>query len=383
MPYARPTLTQLRNQAQQDISSSGLPGVDGFLQMAVLRVLAWVQAGLAFLHYAYLDWISKQSVPFTSSDEYLAGWGALKGVIQKQPTPSKLTVTMTGTANTDIPNATSFTRSDGALFLSTADAPIGSNGTSMVPVIAVLPGSAGNSAAGAQISLTDGIPGVNSSGIVLAQVTPGTDLEDPTAYQTRVLQIYAAPPQGGDRADYIAWALATPGVTRAWVNPNGFGTGTVIVYTMFDTAESVHGGFPQGTGGTATGETRDVNATGDQLTVANSIYPKQPVTALVYSEAPINTPVNFTVAQLGVNNTALNQAAITAALQAMFLQFANVGGTIQPASGQPWPAVEPSDWYGALEAIPGLTSFDVTQPAAPITPTGGQLFTLGIVTFQT
>ena len=54
-----------------------LPNADGFLRRAVLRVLAWVQAGLAYLHYGYLDWISLQSTPFTSTGEYLEGWAAM------------------------------------------------------------------------------------------------------------------------------------------------------------------------------------------------------------------------------------------------------------------------------------------------------------------
>ena len=83
MPYARPTLTQLRDQALQDIQSGGLPGVDGLLQRAVLRVLAYALAGLSYLHYGYQDWIALQAVPWTAEDEYLEGWAALKSVNRK------------------------------------------------------------------------------------------------------------------------------------------------------------------------------------------------------------------------------------------------------------------------------------------------------------
>ena len=69
MPFARPTLTALRNQAVEDITSSGVPGLDGLLRNAVLRVLAWVMSGLAYSVYGYVDWIARQSVPFTATDE--------------------------------------------------------------------------------------------------------------------------------------------------------------------------------------------------------------------------------------------------------------------------------------------------------------------------
>jgi uncharacterized phage protein gp47/JayE len=45
-----------------------------------------------------------------------------------------------------------------------------------------------------------------------------------------------------------------PGVTRAWCAPNGFGSGTVVVYTMWDSAEAAHNGFPQGTDGVSQNE---------------------------------------------------------------------------------------------------------------------------------
>jgi uncharacterized phage protein gp47/JayE len=150
---------------------------------------------------------------------------------------------------------------------------------------------------------------------------------------------------------------------------------------MMDVAEAAFGGFPQGTNGVATNEPRDVTATGDQLVVANALLPLQPVTALVYAMAPVPTPVNFTIADLGAANTAPNQALITRALQEMFAVFGQVGGTLNPVTGAAWPGIEPDAWYAAIEAVPGLKGFKVTTPSALITPSVGQLFTLGTVTF--
>ena len=59
MPFARPPLTALRNQAIQDITTSGVPGLDGLLRNAVLRVLAWTMSGLAYSVYGYIDWVAR------------------------------------------------------------------------------------------------------------------------------------------------------------------------------------------------------------------------------------------------------------------------------------------------------------------------------------
>ena len=88
MPYPRQTLTALRASAMQDITASDLPNADGFLRRAVLRVIAWVLAGFAYLHDGYLDWISLQSTPFTATGEYMEGWAALAPtpVLREAPT---------------------------------------------------------------------------------------------------------------------------------------------------------------------------------------------------------------------------------------------------------------------------------------------------------
>jgi uncharacterized phage protein gp47/JayE len=381
MPYTRPTLTQLRDQAMQDISAAPI-GVDGFLRFAVVRVLAWVQAGFAYLHYGYIDWISLMSVPWTAAFEFLTGWAALIGVFQKDATPAAGPVNFTGTSGVPILIGTAIVRSDGASFTATAAA-TWLGGTATIPVIANIVGSAGNSDAGTVMRLSSPIAGVVSAGVVAAPgLLGGADQEAPGAFKNRMMAEFANAPQGGDRYDYLEWADAVPGVTRAWVAPNGAGAGTVVVYTMFDLTEAEFGGFPQGVNGVATNEKRDTPAIGDQLAVANAIFSPQPVCALVYSCAPIATPVAFTVANLGVNNTDAMQASIKTALTAMLLENGNVGGTVNPDGGGTWPPIDPDIWYAALNAIPGLSAFTVSTPSAPIMPVAGQLFTLGTCTFS-
>lgn len=387
MPYARPTLSTLIAQAQQDFAAAQITDetgdvIDGFLPVGVIAALSMVLPGEAYEHYGFLDWISKQAIPWTATDEFLSGWAALKGITQKPATATTATVTFSGTNGTSVPSGTAITRSDGTAYTSTASETV-SAGTVSVPIAAVTAGAAGNFTNGATFYLANPIAGIQAQSTGSTQVIAGADQEKTDAFRSRMLQAYAAPPQGGDRSDYIEWATAVPGVTRAWIAPNAAGAGTVSVYFMMDVAESAHNGFPQGTNGVAAAETRDTPATGDQLTLANAIYAKQPVTALVYALAPTASPVAFTISDLGANNTTAMQTAIAAALADMFVRLANVGGTVNPQTGTAWPAIEPSDWYAALEAIPGLDEFKIPTPSASITPGTGLLFTVGALTFNT
>jgi len=374
VPFPRPTLTALRAQAMQDITASDLPNADGFLRRAVLRVLAWVQAGLAYLHYGYLDWISLQSTPFTATGEYLEGWAAMAPtpVLREAPTFASGPAAWPGVVNTLLPGGTVCSRGDGAQYATTADATVGSGGSVAVIVVALVAGSNGNTDSGTPLTLGVSIGGINPSGAATAAITGGADLETDGPLRTRMQESYAAPPHGGNQADFVTWALQVTGVTRAWCAPWIAGPGTVTVFFMMDVAESAYGGFPQGTNGVAAAETRDTAATGDQLAVANFLYLLRPVTMLVYAVAPQASTQAFTIAGLSGTSSA-QQAQVSAALTTLFLQKDSPLATT---------SIEQSDCAAAITAIGGLPSFAITSPSAwPITSAAGFLFTLGTVTY--
>lgn len=374
MPFARPLLTDLQTQVASDIASS-VPGSDPLLRVANLRITGNVQAGLAHLHYGYLDWIAKQAVPWTATDEYLEAWGALKNVFRKQATAATGTVTFTGTVGMPIPAGATVVRGDGETYTTNASATIGSGNTVTVAVTDTVAGSNGNCAAGTAMTLGTAITGVQSGGTAAAAFTGGADVENNTAFGARVIAAFQTSPQGGAKGDYQTWALAVASVTRAWVTPNGFGTGTVVVYFMMDNAESAYNGFPQGANGVSQydqgpgGVPRGTIATGDQLAVANALISLQPVTALVYACAPIANPVNFTISGLSSSSTATRNA-IAAAISGVFLANGSPGGTINLS------AIE-----SAIAAIPGTSGFVITSPTGNITNATGNLPVLGTVTY--
>jgi uncharacterized phage protein gp47/JayE len=361
-------------QAMQDITASDLPNADGFLRRAVLRVLAWVQAGMAYLHYGYLDWISLQSTPFTATGEFLDGWAALAPtpVLREAPTCATGPASWPGTIGYNLPAGTACSRADGVQYATVSDATVDDGSSVTVMVTAQLAGANGNADGGTPLTLATVIAGISSNGAATGPITGGADLEQDGPLQTRMLQSYGAPPHGGNQSDYVTWALQVPGVTRAWVSQVPLVPGAVTVFFMMDAAEAAFGGFPQGTNGVASLETRDGAATGDQLAVANYLYPLRPVTPIVYAVAPRAATQAFTIPGLAGIASA-QQAQVTAALASLFRQADSPLATT---------SIEQSDCDAAISAIGGLPSFAITSPSAwPITSAVGYIFSLGTITY--
>jgi uncharacterized phage protein gp47/JayE len=378
MPFARPTLTELRNQAAADMAAS-IPGSDGLLRFSNLGVLAQMQAEANAGHYGYLDYIARQGVPFTAFDEVLEAWAALKGVTRKPATRAVGQAVFTGENGRVVPAGAFVVRGDGLTFTVDADGEV-AGGSVTLDVTASIAGSVGNGPAGVVMSLGGAITGVTASGSASTPFTGGADVELDPALRSRMLQAYASPPQGGSESDYVEWSLSQPGVTRAWVQRGGMGAGTLVVLFMMDIAQAAHDGFPQGTDGVATGETRDTAATGDQLALADALYPLQSVTALVYAAAPLPNVIDFDIAGLVAPSDDL-KAAIDGAIENALLTSARPGGTTNLS------AIE-----SAIAAVSGSAGFVIVDldashgtitpgPAGNVVSNAGYLPVLGVVTY--
>lgn len=376
MPYQRPILSDLITQAEADVISSA----GNLLPIDVLTLLAADQAGLANLHFGHIDRVALECTPWSAIDN-LEAWAALRGVTRVAASLASLHAVFTGADDILISPGLTVTRSDGAAYIVTVGATT-SGGSAAVTIAAVTAGEAGNCIAATPLTLGSAPLGINAAGVASTAVTVGADAETTDALRTRMLAVYAAPPQGGALADYVEWAGAVPGVTRAWVTTEGSGAGTVVVYTMFDNTESAFAGFPQGTNGGAAIETRTSPATGDQLAVADYIYPLRPVTALVISAAPTAYPVDFRILDVLPATTDM-QTAISNALTAVFRRSAAPGGTN-------WPITTPGTTNGylymsfftsALDAVPGLQRYTLVTPNTAIVASTGNLPTLGTITW--
>jgi uncharacterized phage protein gp47/JayE len=364
MPFERPTLTALAKQAVADVAAAA--GTFTLLRTSPLAIVAKAATGLVHGVYGYIDWLSKQAIPATATDEYLYAWAALVGIEQKGAATATATVTFTGVPGAVMPDGTVLARTaDGVTFRTTALATVDEAGSLTVAAEAAEAGALGNALAGAEVVISAAITGINSTGIFSTAATGGADEEPLEDFRQRMLDRYRTPPQGGAESDYVAWALQVPGVTRAWAAPNAAGAGTVVVYVMLDDARAVFDGFPQGTDGVAADEPRGTPATGDQLTVADHIFPLRPVTALVYVVAPEAFGITVSIEDLS-EDTAEIRDAIEASLIGMFRRRGRPGGTIYP-----------SEIAAAIDGTPGVERFTLSFPTTPIAAPDGHLPVLG------
>lgn len=386
MPYARKTLAQIRSDAMADIAAA-LEGSDPLLRNAALKIIGVVLAGMTNEEYGYLDWIAKQTNPFTAEGEYLQAWGALKKVYLKDASAASLSATFTGVAGKQIDAGTPIVRGDGVTYTTSATEPVVGT-TVSVTIAADVAGAAGNADPGTVVSLGVAVDGIQSSGAITGTVSSGADIEDEEEFRARVLAKYQQAPQGGAAPDYVEWALDVAGVTRAWCAPNGFGAGTVVVYVMLDDAQASHGGFPQGTNGVSQndqgpgGLPRATVATGDQLVVADYIVSLEPVTALVWVCAPIQNVLSFALSGTTSWTTA-TRSAVEAAIADVFFRNGD------PRAG----TINRSDIESAIAAVPGTTGFVIdsvtgvidgvtTTYPGNITGSFGSLPVLGTVAFD-
>lgn len=380
MPYKHPTLTDLRGQVQSDIQSA-LPKTGGLLRFSNLKITGDVQAGLSYGHYGYLDWIAQQSTPFTATDEYLDAWAALVSVYRKPATAAKSPAAKaTGTGGT-VPAGAIVNRKDGIQYTLDKDLTIGADGTGLTSVTAVLlsplddptaGGALGNAPAGTILTLDNSYSGVDSQITLIDPATGGTNVEGDEPLRTRMLLEYQALPQGGSEKDYENWALAVSGVTRAWCVRRLMGAGTVGIYIMCDGDDQTNHGFPVGTDGLSQYEDWGyyAKATGDQLRVADAIYPKQTVTALVYLASPIAKVIDFTITGIIQQDQDLT-AAISAAINEVFFTRGDPTGE---------GIITLSSINGAIAAIPGSDGFLIESPTQNIPLAVGELPQLGTVT---
>lgn len=373
MPFSRPGVTTLRTQAIGDIQTE--MAVPTLLRRSPLRALGYAVAGVAYSQYGYLDWIARQSVPFTATGEFLEAWAGLVSVLKIDASAANGIAVLGAAAGAGllVPAGTLLRRGDGAGYVTVQDIQVPGGGFAAVPIVATVQGADGNADAGVALAVATSIAGLLPTAPTLGPVTGGAPIETDDFLRSRMLDRFRAPPQGGASSDYPQWARGVAGVTRAWVNPMGAGAGTVVVYVMLDRAQSAHGGFPQGSDGVSTREARAVAATGDQRDVADALYPKRPVTALVYVAAPIPYPVDFSINPETTVSVA-QRAQVVAALTAVFLRKAS------PLGG-PAAVLETSPFEAALVGIAGLPDFTMLAPYTAIRPGTGYLPVLGNVTY--
>lgn len=313
MPWITPTLREVRVMVRDDVMAA----LSGALLLgnSVLRVMSDANAGLAHLVLRYIDWLARQLLPDTAEVEWLDRHGDIwlvnadGSVGRKSATLASGSVNMTGIAGTPVVLATEL---DGAIKYETTEQIVLGTGNTLVHVRALEGGAIGNLVPGDTLSLSSQTANIDSSTTVVL-MEGGTDEESTDLLRARVLFRIQNPPMGGDANDYIAWATAVAGVTRAWSYPNEQGPGTVTVRFMMDVLRVVNRGYPQAS---------------DVLTVTDYLSKKRPVAIKdCFVFAPIPYLYSLTISGL-VNDSTTVRARIVTAIKDMEMRRIIPGQTL-------------------------------------------------------
>ncbi|WP_454908376.1 baseplate J/gp47 family protein [Variovorax gossypii] len=348
MPFNRPTLPELIDQGAAEYESR-LPGLLVRVRRSLVGVLNRVVSGALSALYQYAEYLNRQAWPDTCDVEYLDGHGARWRVPRNAAESATGSVAFSGANDKVIPAGTQVGRTDGWLYVTTADVTI-VLGAALAPVRSVLPGQAGNATVDLSLSLTSPIAGVNAVATASTALAGGADTEDHEPYRARILARIRKPPQGGAGFDYVAWAKQIAGVTRVWTYPDEQGRGTVVVRFLRDLDAS------------------PIPDAGEVATVQAHLQNVRPVTARVYAVAPVAAPIPWQIRV--VPDTPAVRAAVEAELAAMLRRDAVPGGTIL--------------WSHANEAVsiaPGEFDHLLVAPAADVTNPTGYLSTMGPITW--
>ncbi len=350
MPFNRPSLQTLIARNQGDIESN-LPGSDAKVRRSNLGVIARLIAGTAHGLYGFIDWASRQILPFEAEAEELDRHANFWLSQPRKPAvPAQGNIQVTGTNGTLVPAATIWVRADGAEFESVAEATI--DGATSIEVEARVAGAAGNTASAAGLVLASPIAGVNGSASVMSPgLTGGADVETDDALRARVLARPKQPPHGGAKFDYVTWALEVPGVTRAWSYPLEQGDGTVTVRFMRDDDDNP---IPDST---------------EVDTVQAYIEERYPVTGHVFVVAPLAAPIDFEFSALTPDDSA-TRAAITEELRDLISREAVPGGTLLITHIRE-----------VISAAAGEHDYVLVSPAANVVNATGYISTLGNITW--
>jgi uncharacterized phage protein gp47/JayE len=253
---------------------------------SVLRVMSDAMAGLAHLVLRYIDWLSLQLLPDTAETEWLDRHGDIWLVNSDGTTGRKSATFAVGSANAtglegfNIPAGTRLTAL-GVSYEVTEDAVMGA-GPTPIQLRALDAGAIGNLDEGTAMAFETPIAGIDSQAFVITMIG-GSDTETDDQLRARILFRIQNPPMGGDIADYVAWTMSVPGVTRAWAAVEQ-GIGTMTVRFMMDELRADNRGLP----------TND-----DEILVHDYLDTVRPVTVKdFFVESPIPLYYTITISNL-------------------------------------------------------------------------------------
>jgi len=247
MPWITPTLKETRRLTRDYVLSQ--LGAKAMIPNSVLRIMSDSMSGLAHLTMLYLDWLAKQLMPDTAETEWLDRHGVIwlvnadgsKG--RKAATYANGTVQFEGATGTVVPIGVLLIGANGVQYQTVTEAVIGSGGLGTSQAVSLTSGLVSNLPDGTTVGLSTPVVGVDTA-VLLGDMSGGVDQESDDQLRERILFRIQNPPMGGSQADYVRWATAVPGVTRAWAACE-IGPGTMTVRFLMDDMYPDNYGLPQ------------------------------------------------------------------------------------------------------------------------------------------
>ena len=348
---------------------ANLQGADAALLRNNLRPTAQVVGGVAFGLERFIAWGVDQKFIRDCAPDQLDRHGAemKPPVPRKRAAQARGQVTVTATGPVTLATGAILTRSDGAAFSVDAGIVLAGAGTAQVAVTAVTAGGDGNSAAGAALSASSGLTGPATVAVSAGGIGGGADIEAHEPYRARLLFAKAYPEHGGAPADWYRYALAIPGVTRAFIEPLGHGRGTVVIYPFFDLTR------PNG-----------IPLESDRQIVEQELRRVGPGAGLPVVRIAETVPVNMVFSGLSPNTPEVQQA-VAAEIATIFFVNSRVAGSSEPHPSMPFlftPELFSRSWlWQAASNASGEHRHVLVQPVADLGLASGQTAVPGTLTF--
>lgn len=358
MAITVPTLDETIGRAYNSFRTN-LKGSDAWLWPNNVNASAKVLGATVHPAWRHQAWILRQAFAHLAEGIWLDRHADEWGLSRKEANFASGKVSLTGTTGTVVPIGLEFQRSDGARYEIISGTTLAS-GTGTVTVRGLDAGKAGNTLAGAEMTLTAAYSGLDSAAAVHADgIGLGADTESDESLRARILFRKQFKPAAGAAHDYVRWASEQPGVTRVYVDPITPANERTSVGIWFLMDETYPNGIPQAA---------DVSAMEAYLDTL------RPAGALIEVGLAVADPLAITITGLSPSSIAV-QDAVTAELQAMFRRDAAVSTVTSPAT------LHHSRISEAISYATGEHHHKLTVPSADVTPAAGHIATLGSITF--
>jgi len=178
--------------------------------------------------YQYVKWGINQWFPDTAEIANLVRFASARGITQEGASSSVGTVQFPGTIGAPLVAGTVFQVGNGNQYQTSVAGEVTDDGFVTVTASALVPGVIGNLADNTAATLQTAPFGIDAAGVVL-QMRGGVEAELDADFLDRILEYLRHPPAGGNKDDFVRWALEVPGITQAWSYPKRRGPGTTDV----------------------------------------------------------------------------------------------------------------------------------------------------------